>query len=289
MKLHISASKRARQTGLDSCSPSQRAEAEQTIRAMGPDAIPFLLQVIEEQSRRAGYRLRLYVALFLVIGACYFVIGLAFLPEVYSAVAGWSLIAFFSSLLILVLRQWQRGASRLHERAGALFARMATTEQIGPLIELLESSEGEMFQTACEGLTRLFPTLRATDSTSLTTGHRKILVRQLFRFRGATEPTRTFFTVSLLGALQQVGDASFIEPVQEMVQDGPIDRSVRKAALECLPYLEAFALQEQRSGTLVRVAPIPEDATPRAILGRPAASPPTAEPALLLRPLEDAE
>lgn len=282
MKRSTPASDRARELGLGRRS-EQCANAARVIQNMGPDAIPFLLQVLDEQTRIIQRR-RIYPYLSLASSICsVLLLGSLFMSD-QPARSGLLLIPFLH-LTYLFLVPWFLTNRSLRIDAGVLFAHLATREQVGTLIDLMEHGKDESTRAVHRALTRIFSQMQASDAHYLSTAHRKKLARQLARFHEHRKATEVEFILALLRALQQVGDSSFIEPVELLIEQGSdsIGRRIQPAAKECLPYLQFFAEQEAKSGTLVRAVTTPVDEQASSRLVRPAATRPDVEPAVLLR------
>lgn len=95
------------------------------------------------------------------------------------------------------------------------------------------------------------------------------------------------FSIALLCALQQVGDGSFVQPVKQLLRNGWINKRVKAAAAESLPYLQAIAEQEQNRDRLVRAALAPKGSDQSARLVRPVGTGTDTRRELLLRPLDE--
>lgn len=290
MRAPTPASDRARALGLGSRHPEERAEAELAIRAMGPEAIPFLTIVLDEQRLVCKRRkhLTLSIALTAMVGYVLFnvlVLLHSLVPELVPALPYALLLLGYVSIASLYFR-----TTRLLENVGSLLLAMADKNQIGELIVLLEYAEMERARAVKVALTPLLAQLQASDAESLTVVHRKILAAHLNHLPGNGQEEAAAFTIALLQALQQVGDGSFVEPVRRMtfLDAFGIGKQVQAVARETLPYLEAFAEREQKSGTLMRAAIAPEDDSARSRLLRAARTDlhPDAQ-TLLVRPSEE--
>lgn len=108
-------------------------------------------------------------------------------------------------------------------------------------------------QMAEQALIRLLPRLRPTDAGLLNEAQRDILCRELSggnelmtgRFDDSSEPDANLI-VAILRALEQVGDARFVPPVEKLAAGkgrAKKDARIREAAQACLPFLQARAEQ----------------------------------------------
>lgn len=295
MKIPTPASDRARQLGLDNHRSDVYASAAQSIRDMGPDAIPFLREVLEEQARVIKRRFRLHYLQRFTPLASSLVLGLVVALVSQSAGAGFWACLFSFAIQPAFRPSHEDVFTRLRDRAGALFTELAGKEHIGALIDLMAYPEEHSAGLACIALTRLFPQLQASDATLLTITHRQKLASRLYHLTGYITEREVAFDIALLKALQQIGDSFFVAPVANLVlckKEFLSSRSrpvIQAASEECLPYLKAFAEQEAKSGSLVRSASAPEGEAQSTILVRPAANNIDPESTVLLRPISREE
>jgi hypothetical protein len=149
---------------------------------------------------------------------------------------------------------------------------------VGPLLDLMDSAQ-EMWEyddpsrrVIKAALIRLLPKLQASDTEWLTPAQRESLVRALYFCTHPGYPWhfQADFAVTLLKALEQVGDGRAEEYVQTLAyqQARGADRlRIQEAARACLPFLQERARQQQALETLLR------------------ASQPTVDPDMLVRPM----
>jgi hypothetical protein len=122
--------------------------------------------------------------------------------------------------------------------------------------------------------------MRACDGVLLTPKQRErlnIAIRYEGRFH--TELTEDF-VVTILAALEQIGDKSAIPVVTQAARSAPSPR-VREAAEECLPFLLASAERQEAARTLLRAAD--STAVSPDVLLRPAERAQSESPEQLLR------
>jgi hypothetical protein len=174
-------------------------------------------------------------------------------------------------------------------RTRSLVSALADTEDLrvtGQLIGALEIPDRWLLQMAITTLTRLLPRLQASDAPLLNNTQRAILCRWLDRWAmDKRDEKRNDFTIAILRALAQVGDAQAVPSVQRLATiqaKTPAQVRVRDEAAACLPFLEVRADQQHARQTLLRAATA--SAEPSEVLLRPATGAITADPQTLLRP-----
>lgn len=185
-------------------------------------------------------------------------------------------------LMAIGTTQMHRLTLNAKHRAMAKFlAEQDSVQAIGPLAEALEWPDAYIRHVAIKALTQLLPQLRASDSSLLTPRQRIALYRMLSMKHARTHST---FLVTLLKALEQVGDQTVVPYVESLANSTPYtsqQQKVRDAAVNCLPFIKEQAKQDQYSQTLLRAASI-ED-VPAEHLLRPAFGTACTETAYLLR------
>jgi hypothetical protein len=92
----------------------------------------------------------------------------------------------------------------------------------------------------------LLPKLQATDRQYFAPTEMDALVKAL----GGKDEA---LTLAILKALEQIGDDRALHKVEELSQVGG-GVAVRKAALECLPFLQARAEETRQARTLLRAS-----------------------------------
>ncbi len=248
--------------GLTSRDPAQRYASEQVLLELGPEGVSLLLQQIKQMGNvfrhlpgtfcfalAVGYSVNY---LWLLCGGPE---GPTFLP-----VAG-----------VLVMLFWQLRRNR--NAAARLLAQVEDRRIVGPLTDALNYGDAPTRDAARQCLLRLLPLLTVADARKLETRHRRRLNRAL---NGEDEP----LILAILRSLPQIGDDSFLGPVQGLIRHAST-RQLKQAAKECLPLLE-FRIQELLvSETLLRPSSDAE-AAPE-MLVRPVPFAPDADPFQLLR------
>ncbi len=140
-------------------------------------------------------------------------------------------------------------------------------ESIGALIDLFKFDDLYAHKAAKRSLTELLPNLRANDVHLLHSRHRTVLnrilgslpeeigrkdIRELFCDTSAREAA---FRVAILEGYQQIGEADALPIVERLANmDATTNgqRSIKEAAIECLPYLRIRVEQQTAHGSLLR-------------------------------------
>lgn len=162
------------------------------------------------------------------------------------------------------------------------------------LLDGLWSVRSGRRKTIYSVLTTLLPQLKATDANLLTARHRKILNKSLYieslsgSSFGILHEAPVEFTLAILKAYEQVGDATSIPFVLQLAQKkgrgarGTRQDQIREAAQDCLPLLQANTGTVGQNQTLLRAAD--KNVSTSDILLRPASETAAAsDPAQLLR------
>ena len=158
-------------------------------------------------------------------------------------------------------------------------------QAVGLIVEGLTASDNLLY--SWEVLTEMLPRLQANDAHLLTQRHHHILNRQLTRRLPILLSTRTPFILATLKAYEQIGGTEDLPAVERLAKgEGSAKQSIniRKAAQECLPYLQARSEVQDLRQNLLRASS--ESADSAATLLRPAAASSETAPHELLRPAE---
>lgn len=258
---------------LSSRKAEQRAEAEETLERLGPEAVDALLGVLRVEARKKQVRMR-------VLGAavCAYVVIMIVLAATGHASQLGSFGGMFGGISALA------AASQVQKNAARQLARHHDPRIAGPLLEALEYQDKGVRADAAGRLTQLLPTLRATHTDLLTDAQRLILAKSL---RMGELRTNTGYQLAALKALQQVGDEKSIPIVERFYASdgsGPAAQAVRDEARVTLGFLRERAERERIAHTLLR--PSMDPASPAEMLLRPAAGAGDTDPDVLLRPVD---
>jgi hypothetical protein len=262
-----------------------RKAAEATVKEFGPDEFEELLQLAREQStthwknkslaRRvvaAGGILAVLVIVMLLVNGILFGkwgdlsgLGGAFGPMVSMLVVG-----------AAALSGAHRGLAHAMEHFDDVRA-------VGPLVDVLASSEKPLVEAATQALKRLLPRVTEADSELLTGPQQKALAVKLL-----TSGDREFIEAALI-ALGHVGGEQTLPALQELALGGTQIRhpkEVRAASRETLARIQARLIREKEVTTLLR--PSAHAPSAEALL-RPAGSTAAEDPDRLLRAASDGQ
>lgn len=146
---------------------------------------------------------------------------------------------------------WMAVADR-HKALTRRVAELDDVRAVGPLIDALAFVDEPIRALAERRLTALLPQAHASDAEMFDSERRTILYGRLATFDKAKEGLPFF--LSLLKALEQVGDEKAIPGVQRIAEAGHAAHELREAAAQCLPFLEARAASAREGGLLLRAA-----------------------------------
>jgi hypothetical protein len=124
--------------------------------------------------------------------------------------------------------------------------------------------------------------LTATDAELLDTEQRRIL----HRFIQVEKKKKVDFGLAILRSLEQVGDDRDLPVVKrwaDRTTKKPAEIDLKRAARECLPYIEERAQRIRAAGTLLR--PVVQANDGQTLL-RPLSNAPESNPHTLLRPTD---
>lgn len=159
---------------------------------------------------------------------------------------------------------------------------------IGPLLDTAHSNNRQLQSEALTVLAHLLPHLKASDASLLSDQDRRQIYRYLNRtflrvnfVHGSSEQRERYteFVIAALGALEQIGDAAALKPVEALaehcaalgsrgtVQDAQSAR-MSEAAKACLPVLQMRIEQTSSQQGLLRPSGVSE--APNGTLLRPA-------------------
>ena len=127
-------------------------------------------------------------------------------------------------------------------------------EAVGPLTDALGFGNKEIAAFATARLITLLPRLRSDDAHLLNQEQRQILNRQCISGKN------TALTLAILKAYVQMGDSGAIPTVLKLANRRPHaahDRLIRRAAMECLPFLDVRAEDTRMKTNLLRSAHAP--------------------------------
>jgi len=192
-----------------------------------------------------------------------------------------------------LLYTW-RGKKAL-ERAVMDLAEHASSEAIGPLIDMVEfygpynafgtlGSDYGTYQTAVQALTRRLPQVSAEERSRISAHHSRQLSRVLPYVANPLHKRRynVPFAIAILNALEQIGDTSavpFVERLAQMKPQNEDRRLLQAAADACLARLRDRAREVELQSSLLRAS----DASVSDTLLRATVESSTTDPTELLR------
>ncbi len=176
----------------------------------------------------------------------------------------------------------ERAITGRDRRLAKQLAQYDDKRAVGPLLEALRYDNSSTVNAATVALIRLLPQLRASDRHLLTAEHRSFMNGLLGASVLLGPPKAPALILAMLKALGQVGDSGAIGVVEKLANGGGTGKNpaVQQAAVECLPFLEEVARQEEAHRILLRASA--SNAFPGALL-RPATDAPEHHADQLLR------
>ncbi|HLV81665.1 MAG TPA: hypothetical protein VKT32_15370 [Chthonomonadaceae bacterium] len=205
-------------------------------------------------------------AAFLIAAWCIITPYLA-IQAVLAFSRGEGLIGLGYGLFALLTTQLYRATlTTRHMREVRALAKTEEIGKVGALADILDWPDPYLRHLAAGALARLLPRLKASDAHLLNAQQRLSIYRMLDM---AHANTYCDFLKRVLLALEQIGDVEAV-PYVERLANATLTRSMReesvkKAAIECLPYLKTVAAQNQAHQTLLRASAAAETA-PEALL-----------------------
>lgn len=255
-------------------------ESEDVTAQIGADALSVLIDELSQITKRRR-RAWSMVWVFILVGLSLIALLLNLvalqihLPFRLPRFTSYLIPVIFMPIAQVLLMRALSGARQ--ESLARMLNEWGDVRAIGPLAETLNVM-GMDREVVTRALTCLLPDLKASDADLLNTEQRAALFSAL-----AYRPKRySDFLVTLLGALEQLGDPQAIPHVERMVNrtvKSVQDKRVLEAARLCLTSLQESARRAQVGAALLRAS---DEAQQPASLLRPAASEQT-EAALLLR------
>src|SRR5579884_1260446 len=177
------------------------------LRQTGVEDIDTLLAILERENRNRK-RLSRILPAFAVLYTIFIFALLLTMWKVFGQFNG-AFFAFFGVMGIM----GAMAVSESYKRAARKLEKLDDIRAVGAWAEALEVPDKEVRQMARKALTRLLPTLRASDAYRLNAEQRQCLAAHLLR---AAREEEVDFIMLLLQALEQIGDSSAIPYVQKL-------------------------------------------------------------------------
>ncbi len=271
--------------GLNSYKRETRETALRQIAALTPE---HLLQLMREGSRfyRKRYRLSSCVERALVISC--FPIGMILYALSADGVVWLALliVAFIAIGWRFLTVPW-----RMYRSLVGVLEHTEDLKLIGPMITMYVRPEGLRYKLDALGnmLCRLLPQLRFDHAGLLTVEQKQDMLRLLPVSIGSKDGRLNVSALDLnialqtLKALEQIGDESAIPAVKRLTWDSfNNNKTVQKAAEQCLKHLRSHPGQHKEMQTLLRASAVTESASDTLL--RPASGNTDTAPEQLLRP-----
>lgn len=227
-----------------------------------------LSRLVSQHVRRIGYTMWSFPALYAVLTGLV-VCGVGLIQKNWTPALTMTLFLLPSMLwaggMVFFVASSRKAKQRLREMATTLVS-SRDIHVVGSLVDTLKLDDGQLHQTAIQGLTDLLPRLQPKDSDLLNTEQRNQLCRVL-----STPPSKYFndarllgqsttdlsvpFRVAILQAFTQVGDSRVLPTVERLAKGNAkteAQKRIQEAAQECLPAIRLRAKQEQNQQTLLR-------------------------------------
>ena len=271
--------------GLNSYKRETRETSLRQVATLSPE---LLLQLMREGSRfyRKRYRLSSCVEFALLLSC--FPIGMILYALSADGVVWWALlvVAFIAIGWRFLTVPW-----RMYRSLVGVLEHTEDLKLIGPMITMYVRPDGLGYRRDMLGnmLCRLLPQLRFDHAGLLTVEQKQDMLRLLPVSIGSKDGSVNISALDLnialqtLKALEQVGDESAIPAVKRLTWDSfNNNKTVQKAAEQCLKHLRSHPGQHKEMQTLLRATAVAESAP--ATLLRPILGVENAAPEQLLRP-----
>ncbi len=273
----------------DSTEPVPATEAGEphdwTPTTLEPGAVSALIATLNAEARQRDPRLNKGVAW--LVGFVLIPIGLLGLILSIDD-SKLTYLPFYIMLLFGGICYFRSTASRRQIEAARKLIQYNDPAIINWLFHFLSWSDGRVRRDAIEALTRLLPHLQASDAYWISSHAHASLNRALGSSAAEMDdPLIANFTIAILKALEQVGNAGALPYVRSLAEQPARSENrqrVQEAALACLPFLQARQESQFSRQTLLR--PAAESASSAQTLLRPATGTSAADSAHLLRATE---
>ena len=251
------------------------AETETTALALSAEAA-----TIAELLRRARRLRRLYkaTAAFSIVSAVVITVANFALMHLNPGSTPWVFNLYFPLMLFNAFPSF---LAKRRRKTIKLLTEAAGLQEIGPLVEGFDMMETNV--VTMELLVNFLPRLQSSDAHLLTPQHHRILNRQLSGKYHLYRGSRIAFILATLKSYEQIGGMEDLPTVARLAQGKGYAKqnyNIRKAAQECLPYLQARSEGQELRQTLLRASS--GNADNAATLLRPTAAN-GGDPAQLLR------
>lgn len=231
------------------------AEALRRARALPPESLLELAQIeaqtYRKRNRMTGYFILVLTLVALVVLFAYHRLGF-WKPEDHL-----SPLAYFSGFILYVslLVRERYVPTRARHSLASIIEETQDLRFLSILLALQKEMKADptVTRSVYNALRRLVPQIVHGDSSGISVSER---IQALLLILGA--PYKDVeLTLSVLKALEQIGDESAIPAVTELAETSaatPGMKRIQQAARECLPYLHIHADEMRQARTLLRAS-----------------------------------
>ena len=211
--------------------------------------------------------------------------GLAFIsPLIFlGTINGIWIIGFLAGVIMGLLGR--KNASVARNKRDKAIAELTVSKDVRLVAMLIDRMDAELTElTVCHALIALLPCLQASDAPLLNSNHHRTLNKVLTPALFIEASEMMTLRLAILKAYEQVGTAEDLPTVEKLaVGTGYAkgNKTIREAAQQCLPYLQARSEQQTARQTLLRASSAAQDGG--ATLLRPAHKTDDTAPQQLLR------
>lgn len=271
---------------LDSKNDRTRADAIRQVRGLSPDAL-LTLSGLEAQhfrkylgSQRDQAVLIQVTTVSLVVSVVYLAVGTyCLLPAIM-----YLIIHVFILPRITVHVSGGFQPSRARRNLTVALEEVTDVSVVPVALTLLQDRTPDITPAVIAFLKRLLPQLHAGDAQTWTPEQYQSLLKLLSAPPKDKKLKDTELALSVLKALEQIGDARAIPTVEVLAYSSPhsVPPQVQQATVECLPYLRQRAGEQRQAQTLLR--PTQPSTTGENLLRPAAQTTPQTPDEQLLRP-----
>lgn len=236
---------------LNSRKKAVREAAIREARALPPEQLLQLAEMEAKLFRRRAHIIFTVLPIMFIIGFIETLHDVLIKP--HPDFSDWSLVFMQPFMIVSSLGWIASSATRSRWSLASVIAQADDPRFIGPALDFLaQTSDDNVKKSVRSALKNLLPQMRADQAEALTPEQRRALLIPLTLPYDDIE-----LTLSVLKTLEQVGDEKAIPVVKKLTEEGAATcnmRSVKQAAMECLPSLKERAENAQQAQTLLRAS-----------------------------------
>ncbi len=229
---------------------SERRRAEQQLAWYDLNTVEELISLLNAELERGKNRRRIVRRSRWAMVAAY-LFWLLLSSDRALGLPGPAIILLFGLMGSVELR-WSQLDRSFQRGIAVALSRFDDLAMLPPLIDLYCADNRDLIVPV---LSRLLVRLHATDAALLKAQQRRRLGLELMNCNNhlAFDSVNVAFLLAILKAWEQIGDESAIDDVKHVAFYG-LNRRVRDAASECLPYLQERVDRMRVGSTLLRAA-----------------------------------